>query len=282
MSYKTILIHVDKSINAEQRFQLAMSIAEREDAHLIGAALTGVSRYIYQQQSVIGTDPGMAEFLRAPVKLLRGRANEALKEFERIAAASGRSFERQLVDDEAGSGMSLLGRYSDLIVVGQTNRDDPNTPYAVDLPEYVAMGSGRPVLVVPYAGRFEQAGNRVLVAWDGSVSATRAVANAIPMLKRAQTVIVAVINPDSKGTEHGEQPGADIALYLARHGIKVNVVRSDTKSDPGDALLCLADDHASDLMVMGCYGHTQFHEILLGGVTRRVLGAMTVPVLMIH
>jgi nucleotide-binding universal stress UspA family protein len=282
MSYRTVLVHVDKSVNAVQRFKLAAAIAENEDAHLVGAAMTGVSRFIYQAESMNGADTGLAEFLKSPVALLRERAKDALDDFERIAQASGRPFERQLVDDEAGGGMSLLARYSDLVVVGQMNRDDPATKLIPDLPEYVALSSGRPVLVVPYAGRFEGTGTRALVAWDGSVSATRAVTSAIPLLKRARIVEVVVFNAGSEQGVHGEQPGADIALYLARHGVKVEVSREETIMDIGNALLCMATDRGFDLIVMGCYGHTRFREILLGGATRTVLETMTVPVLMSH
>lgn len=244
--------------------------------------MTGVSRFMYQPRSANAPASALAEALHEPIAYLREQGSEALKDFERIASRNGRPFERQLVDDEPRGGMALLARYSDLTVVGQMNLDDPCWTGITDLPEYVALGSGRPVLVVPYAGRFEKAGSRILVAWDGSVSATRAVAGALPLMKHADIVKVAVLNPDAKSGTHGEDPGADIAVYLARHGIQVEVVRSHTEGDIGSALLGLADDQSTDLMVMGCYGHTRFHEILLGGVTRSVLQAMTVPVLMSH
>jgi nucleotide-binding universal stress UspA family protein len=192
------------------------------------------------------------------------------------------SFESHLVDDEAGAGVSLQAHYSDLVVIGQTDLEDPSPATLPDFPEYVVINSGRPVMIVPYAGQFDTVGKRVLVAWDASTSATRAVTAAIPLLKRADIVEVLVFNADDQGDAHGEQPGADIALYLARHNIRVNVVRQKSKIDIGNALLSAATDFASDLIVMGGYGHTRFREILLGGVTRTVLESMTVPVLMAH
>ena len=102
----------------------------------------------------------------------------------------------------------------------------------------------------------------------------------VPVQQRAQIVDVAVINPRSQA--HGAEPGADIALYLARHGIRVQVVQHHTGQEVGAALLALANEVNADLIVMGGYGHTRFREILLGGVTRTVLDAMTVPVLMSH
>ena len=149
-----------------------------------------------------------------------------------------------------------------------------------DFPEYVVLNAGRPVLVVPYAGQFEHIGKRVLVAWDAGVSATRAVVNAIPMLKRADIVEVAVFNAEDSGDAHGDIPGADIALYLARHRVKVDVIRQKTRIDVGNSLLSLAADLGSDMLVTGCYGHSRFREIMLGGVTRTMLESMTIPVLM--
>jgi nucleotide-binding universal stress UspA family protein len=145
------------------------------------------------------------------------------------------------------------------------------------------LNCARPVLIVPYAGRFPHVGSNVLIAWDGSMEATRAVTNAIPLLKRAKNVSVVLFNPSSAPPDvHGEQPGADIALYLARHDIKIEVMQQHTEFDVGNALLSLAADMRADLLVMGGYGHTRFREVLLGGVTMTMLNTMTIPVLMSH
>jgi nucleotide-binding universal stress UspA family protein len=108
------------------------------------------------------------------------------------------------------------------------------------------------------------------------------VTQAIPLMQRAVNVNVALFNAVAGTAEHGEQPGADIALYLARHGVKVDVQQQHTDTDIGNALLSLAADNNNDLVVMGGYGHTRLREVLLGGVTLTVLKTMTVPVLMAH
>ncbi|OWW21886.1 universal stress protein [Noviherbaspirillum denitrificans] len=281
MSYKTILVHADKCRHAAQYIDLAASIAVREDAHLVGVATTGVSHYIYQSGIM---DPAMGasgSYLEQHLEALRERGRHALDDFEtRIRKTEVRSWESALLDDEAGAGLALRARYADLLVVGQVNPDEPSPVVLPDFPEYVVLSCGRPVLVVPYAGRFEQVGKRVLVAWDAGVSATRAVVNSIPMLRHADIVEVAVFNAEDRGDAHGEIPGADIALYLARHGVKVNVIRQKTRIDVGSSLLSLAADLGSDMLVTGCYGHSRFREIMLGGVTRTLLESMTVPVLM--
>lgn len=283
MSYKTLLVHVDRSAGAEQRMRIAARLASRENAHLIGAAATGVSRFIYDTTVAPDAGVGYTAHLEAHLQVLRQQARETLPAFESIVRAIDvASYETLLLDDEAGAGISLRGHYSDLIVISQTNLDDPNATTLPDFPEFVVMSSGRPVLVIPYAGSFETVGDNVLVAWDAGASATRAVTSAIPMLRKAATVNVVVFNAEDQGDAQGEQPGADIALYLARHDIKVNVVSFRTGTDVGNALLSTAMDLDSDLLVMGGYGHSRFREMLMGGATRTVLQSMTIPVLMTH
>lgn len=279
MSYKTILVHVDESPHASERIKIAAAIAMTQDAHLIGTAMTGASRYLVQTRMLVELDPN----LRTHLDFLRQRARRGLEDFEASAQKLGLpSFEKRLVDDEAGGGICLQARYADLIVIGQ---HDPNEISPVTMPDfaqYVVLNSGRPVLLVPYAGRFDTIGNRVLVAWNGSMEATRAITSAMPLLKRAPMVDVAVFNPNAEPLAHGPQPGADMGLYLARHGIRVNVLQRQTSQETGSALLALARELNSDLVIMGGYGHNRFREILLGGVTRTVLDEMTIPVLMSH
>jgi len=282
MSYKSVLVHVDNDSHAVERIQFAAKIALNEDAHLIGAAPTGLSKYFYPT-GFIYDGSGAATYLKGQMQELRTQAEKSLSVFtETVRSVGVNSYETRQVDDDAGGGISLQARYSDLVVIGQTNPDAPSSATLRDFPEFVVMNSGRPVLIIPYTGHYATIASRVLIAWDASTSATRAVTSSIPLLKRAENVDVVVFNPDSRGNAHGEQPGADIALFLARHGVKVNVVPQKTDIDVGNALLSIAADLGSDMIVMGGYGHSRFREILLGGVTRTVLETMTVPVLMAH
>ena len=279
MSYKTILVHVDDSRNVNMRIELAARLAMTDQAHLIGVALTGVSRFLYETIAADASDLNIAPYL----EMLRQHAEQALIPFENIAQRIGvPSIEKRLSDDEATGGLSMQARYSDLIVLGQYDPDGNAPPSYANLPEYVTMNSGCPVLIVPYGGTFGSVGERVLIAWNGSIEATKAVRNAIPLLRRAKIVEVAVFNPESQADAYGDQPGADIALYLARHNIKVDVMQEKTDLDVGEALLSLAASLNSDLLVMGCYGRSRFREMLLGGATRTVLTSMTVPVMMAH
>jgi len=274
MTYKTILVHVDQSSHAAARIKAAAELAIAQEAHLVGTAATGISRYIYSDG---------AAFVGTVIDSLRQQAGQALDQFDEIARRLGvHSYERRLIDDDPASALALQARYSDLVVVSQEDFSERSIGDAGDLPEYVMLNCARPVLMIPYAGKFEHIGRHVLIAWDGSMEATRAITSAIPLLKRARSVTVALFNPSASDDAHGQQPGADIGLYLARHGIRVEVAQETTELDIGNALLSLAADKGSDLIVMGGYGHTRFREVLLGGVTLTVLRTMTVPVLMSH
>ncbi len=279
MSYKTILVHVDQSTQAAERIRLAAAIARAENAHLIGAAMTGISRFVFDSGAINPHDA----VLKHHLDFLRDYARKALQVFEQIAAAAGvNSVESRLIDDDAGGGITLQARYCDLVVLGQINPDEAVPGLMPDFPEYVVMNCARPVLVVPFTGQFREPGKRPLIAWDASMSATRAVTGALPLLKQAQEADLVVFNADDQPDAHGQQPGADLALYLARHNVKLTVRNQTIELDTGNALLSLAADLNSDMIVMGGYGHSRFREIVLGGVTRTMLASMTVPVLMAH
>ena len=279
MSYQTILVHVDASRHAEARIALAVRLAAVHGAHLVGAAMTGVSRFIFHGANVDVARTGLA----GQLDVLTGQANAALARFETLAGAvHGLSFERRLVDDDAAGGLALQARYTDLVVLSQFDAGDPVARIDPDLQAYVMLNSAGPVLMVPAIGAPADAGSHVLVAWDESLQARRAVAHAVPLLRRAATVTLAVFNPEVAG----RLAGTDIALYLARHGVNVVVRREQHReggaADVGGALLSLASDVGANLLVMGGYGHTRLREVLLGGVTQTVLKSMTIPVLMSH
>jgi nucleotide-binding universal stress UspA family protein len=276
MSYKTILVHVDHSPHCEARVRAAAAIALEQQAHLTGAAMSGMASVAYQDNNA---DLGMA-LIVAQLAALREHADTALARFEQIASSMGvASYERRLVNDEPEGGLALQARYADLVVVSQPDPNDACSRLNPGLPAYVMLTSGRPVLVVPHSGSVARIGSRVLLAWDASREASRAVAAALPLLRAAAEVHVVIFNP---GVEHGQQPGADIAQYLARHQVKVQVAVHQSSIEIGEALLSVAADLQSDLIVMGGYGHTRLRELVMGGVTKTMLRSMTAPVLMVH
>jgi nucleotide-binding universal stress UspA family protein len=188
------------------------------------------------------------------------------------------------VDRMTGNHAAMVhARYADLVMVGQHDPDSGTSTFASLSVADLALAAGRPVLVVPHAGTFTTVGQRVIVAWNGSREATRAVHDALPLLRVAKSVSVFSIAAKAGEAPSARWPGADIAAHLARHG--VTVTTRHTVADPvsvADALLNCASDDGADLIVMGAYGHSQLRELVLGGVTRDVLRMMTVPVLFSH
>lgn len=279
MSYKTIGVHVDRSPDAAVRIEVAARIAQREDAHLTGVAFTGISPYVLPFGAF---DQGVPA-VQLPVEELRAEGRHAIDAFERQVRAMGLStVEGRCVEEEAGYGMALQARYCDLVVLGQHSK--PAAPPLVpsNFTEYVLLHCTRPVLVVPPTASPDPLGRRILIGWNGSQSATRALTSAIALMQRAERVELLVLNPEQDGKLHGEQPGADIGLYLARHRIRVQVTAATTSDDIGSALLEHADASRADLIVMGAYGHSRLREVLLGGVTRSALHAARLPLWMAH
>jgi nucleotide-binding universal stress UspA family protein len=146
----------------------------------------------------------------------------------------------------------------------------------------MVVNSGRPILVVPHNGETTSLGEHSVIAWDGSREAARAVTDAIPLLKLSKLVQVLIINPQRQGDAHGEEPGADIALFLSRHGIKIEVATRFGGHSTGATILTACKELGADLLVMGGYGHSRFREMIMGGTTRTILERMTIPVLMSH
>lgn len=276
MSYKTIVVHVDSSRHAEARLRHAARLAALFDSHLVGSAFSGISRYAGP-----AAVRDLAMLAPHEVDAIRQRNEAALTQFEAIAASEGvASVERRLMDDDPAGGLALQARYADLLVVSQTDLDEPASAQLVGgLPEQVVLDGGRPVLILPYAGTFPHIGGMVLIAWDGGLEATRAVYNALPLLRSAALVTILVFN---RAAAAGHEPGADLALYLARHGVRCAVAASSTPIRAGEQLLSEAADLQADLIVMGAYGHSRFREIMLGGVTETMLASMTAPILMSH
>lgn len=285
MAYPTILVHVDLHARSAERVRLAAQLALRTGGHLIGAAPTGVSRFLYHSMPPEKDDPTLALHL----ELLREQARGALDRFNGQCRAAGvASFAASVIDDEAGAGLSLLARAADLLVVGQA--DPQATRGASDLPAYVISNSGRPVLLLPLAGECASVGRRILVSWDGGREAARALQLALPLFKDADEVAIAVFEVTSAEHTVADALAADPRPWLARHGVKASLAvhaidhqrRLKRRHEVGERLLALAGDIHADLLVMGAYGHSRFREALLGGVTRTVLESMSLPVLMAH
>jgi nucleotide-binding universal stress UspA family protein len=280
MSFKTILVEVNDSRHLAPRIEAAAHIAMAHDAHLIGLAITGVTKFVFENMTLAPDASNIVPYM----EMLRERADNALEEFDRIVSGLGlRSFEKRVTDDEATRAMSLQGRYCDLLVVGQPDPNEDDATIDTGFPEYVVLTCGAPVLMIPYAGIVASVGDRALIAWNASPEAAHAVHAAIPLLQRMQLVKAAIFNPGSQPPEvFGMPPGEPLKAFLAQHNITAEIMTPAAANSVGDTLLSLATDQGFSLLVMGCYGHSRMRELLLGGTTRTILRSATLPVLMMH
>ena len=278
MSYKTILVHVDSSERALERIRIAIELAQTFDAHLVGVATVGMIA-LANTYGLDGTPAYMAEVMTDMEHL----AAKAAARFETTAKASGlTSYESRVHRDNPTYSLCTDARYADLVVLGQAEPAQSTAATPLDLPQTVLLGCGRPVLIIPYAGHFRTLGRRVMFLWNASRESAHAASDALPFFTRADEVRVSVFDAKANVGGHGDEPGNDVATYLARHGAKVTVNRDTSGGDVGSSVLSRANEFDADLIVMGGYGHTRLREWVLGGVSKTLLEHMTVPVLMSH
>jgi nucleotide-binding universal stress UspA family protein len=274
MTYKTILVHCDDQPRAATRIKLAIDLARRHDAHLVGMAVVAPPQLPVDMMG--GAATGDLYTLLEESNRTRLAGAKAIFDRETKAAGLGAEFIDRV--DEPVDAFATALRYADLAVVGQRAEDSGES----DLPESVAIASGRPVIVVPYIGYTKPVGGNVLLAWNASAQAAHAATAALPLLAKAKQVTLLVVDGPGDGA-HGQEPGADAARWLARHGVKITVQReSSGDTDIGDVILSRTLDFDIDLVVMGVYGHSRFREFVLGGASATILESMTVPVLMAH
>jgi nucleotide-binding universal stress UspA family protein len=272
------VVHIPIDRSSEQIIDCAVSVASSFDAHLDGIAC------VYQSlDSVIAFEASAAAVAGATeydtgVEL----AAAALDQFEIAARRAGISHGIRTVCNSPYSASQTLAETSrlyDLSMVAQPNgaRPSPNDL----LPEAVLFNSGRPMLMVPYIHVGPLKLERVLICWDGGRPAARAVHDAMPFLHNAKVIDVVTVNGDDSMVS--EVSAAALIVHLARHDISAGVQQPTADaSDIHNAILSLAADKSSDLIVMGGYGHSRLREFILGGVTRGMFESLTVPALISH
>lgn len=274
---RSVIVHLDGTPRCAARLVIARDIAAAHDAQLTGlfAAASPILPipYEYAASSVA------VDILRKLRDEWRVQARAMFD--EATGQRPGPAVWMEPDDPFVAAGVARHALLSDLLVLGQQQPDDPQ---AGRLPPgfvpSVLITSGRPALVIPYAGEFAKVDDTVLVAWKPTAESARALKAALPLMQAARHVHVAV---------WGDQPPAtadqapDIGSYLKLHGIAAKVHWEGEESPAlGEMLLSRAADCGADLLVMGCYGHSRAREFVLGGVSRTVLASMTLPVLMSH
>ena len=281
MGYRTILLNLQDPDRAETVVRAGIGLARTFGAHLIGLYVVPKVQYFYATAAIqVATEVFEAE----------------RRFFDEQAAKIKMTFEREVPGDVVSEWCSIEADgpvainsivaqaiCADLVVTAQIDPEQGLESH-IGTPERIVMESGRPVLVLPYAGKFNSIGDNILVAWNATREAARATFDALPLLKKAKGVKLLWINPGSESGGGGTGvPGSEMAAVLSRHGIKVEVGHSVTKDiGIGDELLSRAADQGADLIVMGAYGHSRVREYVFGGATRHILRHMTVPILLSH
>jgi len=275
--FKDIITYLSVSKGNEAIADFAVSVASTLEAHITGIAMVFV---LNTPGASMGYLP--LEKIEPQQREYEAAAKTARDHFAAATARAGVSAGPQLLHTSFAKAANLFGRIArgfDLSIVGQA-KPDGNAVEAM-ISESTLFESGRPVIIVPYIQKAPIKLDRIMVCWDGSRSAARAVADAMPFLERAKNVEVVIVT-NERG-KRDEIEGADIGQHLARHGLKVEVTRiTHGDLDVADALLSHSMDASADFMVMGGYGHSRLREFVLGGVTRNILRTMTLPTLMSH
>ena len=292
---RDIVVVLDDSAASEIRLDIAVALAQQHGAHLTGLSALAL---LMPMRPVVRPRSNPEVETQPDSQLLNWGATSPANYPEADRQAAERAEQLEATFRERLRFCQLLGewrvvsgklsetvvrqaRQADLVILGQINPDHPPPQEGRQLIEDVLMTSGRPILVIPYIGRFQTVGTRILVGWNNSREAARAVNDAIPLLARAASVTILEVSARKLASD--DATSADIARHLTRHGIRAETIRTVLAgTSTPDLLLNYAADVSADLLVVGGYGHSRLRELVLGGVTHELLRHMTLPVLMSH
>ena len=283
MGFKDLLVHLDGSRQSAQRLDYAIAWAARDRAHLTGLYTLDLVPTLAELARAY---PGRVEHFETYARVRTAeldRAKEVEAQFRDALRRSDLQGEWRFVEGLPAETVALHARYVDLTIIGQIDPEHPPADTTARIPEEVLFTSGRPVLIVPYAGKFATLGQHAVIGWKPTRETARALGDALPALAQSAKVTVVTVNPERGSDAEAGIPAADIALHLARHGIRAEATMTIADDiATADALLNYVADCSADLLVMGGYGHARAREAIFGGVTRQILQHMTVPVLMAH
>jgi nucleotide-binding universal stress UspA family protein len=280
MAYRSVLVPLAGDPPCSQRTRAALRLARAFDAHLSGVAATGVVDLADASLAAAS----LAEFAARATDMLRLQADEAVNHFEsQCLATDFHDFEAFVDAAEPTRALLQHAPGHDLVVMTQADPSRPDHAAARKCVEHLVLYSPRPTLVLPYASRQDGLGSAALVAWDDSREAARAVADALPLLRRASRVHVVSWHETGLLRSRGQTPGlGPIRAWLERHGVAAEAHADRCSGPVADAILSRAADLGAGLIVMGAWGHARWAERVMGGATRGLLEAMTVPVMMSH
>lgn len=270
---------VIRSNQSANELSTTVALASETGAHLsvavVGVALPPPSTVAYAMAVDIWAD-GHSELQES----IREKADEIEAMLQKAEISAGVS-QHYLMEGAIAGLVGLHARYSDMAIVSPTTAE--NRHFRERVLKGLTFESGIPFLVLPESATPTLKPNSVVIAWRGTLEASRAVHAAIDLMAGAKSVVVAMVDPQENQWDSGEEPGFDIGSFLARHGIRVEVERiAGGGREPGEVLMRCARDRNADMLVMGAYGHSRLREYVLGGTTRYMLDHAPLPVLMMH
>jgi len=276
MPFKTLLT-VTGADQGDDDLKLATGLCEEINAHLSVLVLVIAAPPSGGAYAEVVSPAWLAE-REAEMEMLQKR-NSAVSKMLSASPVSA-----DLSDDYpdhawADEAIGRRARYADITVLG------PDLLTSQTLKQKVIEGalfsSGKPILLVPEGASATLKPKRVLVAWDASLEASRAVRESLDILSGADEVRVVMVDPIEDERHHGAEPGADAATHLSRHGVKVTVDRLPSSNHSiADVLRQHAVDTGAELMVMGAYGHSRLRERIFGGATRSMIEDAGLPIIM--
>ena len=279
MDYRSLLVPLDQDPLCPARTAVAIRLAKAFDCHLTGVAPTG----LLDMPVVPEAAAAYIDLATLAWDTMQSQAREAAERFRTECRAAGlKSFDAVVDESDVAQSLVRHAHCSDLTVLTQVEPDAPGHRARRAVLEQSVLHSARPTLLLPYAGRVGSVGAKVMVAWDDSREAARALSDALPLLRRSTRVQVVAWH------EAGDDDAAlrrrldDVHRWLMWHGVSADVAVETTEIEIADAMLSRAAELDVDLIVMGAYGHTRWTERVLGSATRGLLASMTVPVLMSH
>ncbi|NEW87543.1 universal stress protein [Rhodopseudomonas sp. WA056] len=279
MAFKTIVVFVDQTPASDARVRYAAGLAMRHQAHLIGLFIVPNAWQHDSADSNIQGGAAIRDMLERHNLIESNALQAAGRSFEAMAARDDASFEyRAIRGSDVGELVRLHCLHADLVVVGHPSAGLP----AGWSPEQMLLSTGVPVLIIPAGWPEGTTARNVLFAWNASREARRAITDSLPMLCAAEKVSVVVVDPTNNPL-HGQEPGADVAHYLSRHGVAARVERLRSNGESvAEVIRRYAADDQSDLIVLGAYSHSPKRELLFGGVTRTLLSKVSIPTLISH
>ena len=276
MPSRDILVVIDNEAGVARRLAPVAALAKRGETRVTGMFVTGLPA----SQAFADLD-GWAQLADAYMTAQRAAAVKAERAFRDKLARLKLTGDWHCRESDMTEGVTAMARLHDLVVMQQT---DPDAVPSGLRPGEVVLAAGRPALIVPYAGEITEIGRRVLVAWNGTREAARALFDALPLIDGAEAVTVLEVDPPA-GVADGDPVlrAGHVVAALARRGVAAKAETLASGDAPAaDVILSAAADAAADLIVMGAWGHSRLREYVMGGASRGILDEMTVPVLMSH